>query len=573
MIKVLSLILCSLTLFGNGLVSAIDSKSCSEKNSVNDYESVSEIYEVKTIGVSPNESHINGYTQDLSKVAKYVSYSNANMVNYNLNSGVTTFENFDPDSYSMKGQSETISLTTETETTKISNLNISECDSILTSEAYVPDDAEVDYSISPNTIIGTDDRVQVTNPENWPYRATCKLYMEFDNVYNYATKNYDTITTVGTGFLEGPNLLVTAGHCTYGDITNDGVYQDNITNPRFPNRIRVYAGANGDSDIDESYVYYATVSTINIQKEYYENPTFDYDWAACQLNWNLGNITGYYGKIGNWYVQDADVYSYGYPGDKGNTMWEEHGKTVSQTELRFDYDFDAVGGQSGSPVFMTADDGSTYVCNILTASGANSNGGTKINSFIFHYLNSFVTNHNYEHSVGSISPDEYGFDDAYPVDSKTRTEYENHYTDKNFHFQTIRYRTGYIHDEYIVMSCMRENVTEAFIEYKFDTPISKLTVQLSHWRERSVEWLDKDTGVAELQYWDNNKWNEKLDLLSDETALPRDRTNPKTYTIVFEEPVTRIQFYEKANKQYFNDNNRGRICIGDITFYTKEGNI
>ena len=144
MVKALSLILCSLTLFGNELVSAIDSKSCSEKNSVNDYESVSEIYEVKTIGVSPNESHINGYTQGLSKVAQNVSYSNANMVNYNLNSGVTTFENFDPDSYSMKGQSETISLTTETETTKISNLNISECDSILTSKAYVPDDAEVD---------------------------------------------------------------------------------------------------------------------------------------------------------------------------------------------------------------------------------------------------------------------------------------------------------------------------------------------------------------------------------------------------------------------------------------------
>lgn len=140
----------------------------SEKNSVNDYESVSEIYEVKTIGVSPNESHINGYTQDISKVAKNVSYSNANMVNYNLNSGVTTFENFDPDSYSMKGQSETISLTTVTETTKISNLNISECDSILTSKAYVPDDAEVDYFISPNTIIGADDRVQVTNPKTYP---------------------------------------------------------------------------------------------------------------------------------------------------------------------------------------------------------------------------------------------------------------------------------------------------------------------------------------------------------------------------------------------------------------------
>lgn len=399
--------------------------------------------------------------------------------------------------------------------------------------------------------------------------------MEFDNVYNNVTGQYVTIVSVGTGFMEGPNLLVTAGHCTYGDVTNDGDYQDNITNPRFPNRIRVYAGANGNSDITESYVYFATVSKINIQKEYYENPTFDYDWAACQLNWNLGNEIGYYGKISDWYVQDADVYSYGYPGEKGNTMWEAHGKTVSQTDLRFYSDFDVTGGQSGSPVFMTADDGSAYVCNILTSSASNSNGGTKINSFIFHYLNSFVTNHNYEHSVGSISPNEYGFADAYPTDSTTRTQYKDHYTDKKFHFQTVRYRTGYIHNEYIVMSCMRENVTEAFIEYKFDTPISKLTVQLSHWREKSVEWLDKNTGIAELQYFDNNnnKWNQKLDLLSDETALPRDRANPKTYTVVFEEPVTRIRFYEKANLPYFNDSNRGRICIGDITFYSKEGNI
>lgn len=293
------------------------------------------------------------------------------------------------------------------------------------------------------------------------------------------------------------------------------------------------------------------------------------------MNWNLGNEIGYYGKISDWYVQDADVYSYGYPGEKGNTMWEAHGKTVSQTDLRFYSDFDVTGGQSGSPVFMTADDGSAYVCNILTSSASNSNGGTKINSFIFHYLNSFVTNHNYEHSVGSISPNEYRFADAYPTDSTTRTQYKDHYTNKKFHFQTVRYRTGYIHNEYIVMSCMRENVTEAFIEYKFDTPISKLTVQLSHWREKSVEWLDKNTGIAELQYFDNNnnKWNQKLDLLSDETALPRDRANPKTYTVVFEEPVTRIRFYEKANLPYFNDSNRGRICIGDITFYSKEGNI
>lgn len=565
--------MCSLALLGNGLISSNNDSSHIESSLTNDYTQISETYEEKSIGILPNESHINGYSQDVSKFAKDSAYSTANMVNYDLNSGVTSFEYFDPNSYSMKGNANIKSFAAEIETARTLSLNDSQSNSILTSEAYVPDDVESNYSISPNTIIGPDDRIQVSNPKNWPYRATCKLYIEYDNVYNQVTGRYVTLVYVGTGFMEGPNLLVTAGHCAYGDVTNDGNYQDNVSNPRFPNRIRVYAGADGSSDITSSYSYYATVSKINIQKEYYENPIFDYDWAACQLNWNLGNVTEYYGKISNWYVQGADVYSYGYPGEKGNIMWEEHGKTVSQTDLRFDYDFDVTGGQSGSPVFMTADDGSTYVCNILTAGGLNSNGGTKINSFIFHYLNSFVTNRNYEHSVGSISPDEYGFEDAYPTDLETRTKYEDHYTSKNFHFQTVRYRTGYIHNEYIVMSCMRANITEAFIEYKFDIPISKLTVQLSHWRERAAEWLDKNTGIAELQYWDNDKWNQKLDLLSDETALPRDRTNPKTYTITFNEPVTRIRFYEKSNTQHFNDYNRGRICIGDITLYSKENNV
>ena len=94
--------------------------------------------------------------------------------------------------------------------------------------------------------------------------------MEYDNVYNNATKTYRTLTYIGTGFMEGPDLLVTAGHCVYGYVTNEGDYQDNVNNPRFPNRIRVYAAANGYSDINSAYVYFASVDEINIQKQYYE---------------------------------------------------------------------------------------------------------------------------------------------------------------------------------------------------------------------------------------------------------------------------------------------------------------
>ncbi len=568
MVKVFISIVCSILLSNNSVLSSLNNRNLILNPSQASQIVQSEVYQDVTIGTSPNESPINGFVQDIALSSQNSSYSSANMINYNLKSGKTNFEQFNPDSYQMRNS---FTDNTQNQKSSYSMLTLKKDHSILASKECLPGDSG--YSAIPTSILGTDERVQITNPSAWPFRGTCRLYTEYDNVYNNATKEYKTRAFIGTGFMEGPNLLVTAGHCVYSDVTDNGDYKDDIKNPRFPNRIMVYAGANGYSDLNSSYVYYATVDEINIQKQYYEKPRSDYDWAACKLNWNLGISTGYYGKICNWYERNASVYSYGYLGDKPATMRETHGKLVRQTNYRYEYDFDTVGGQSGSPVFMQAEDGSAYVCGIHTSGSSTYNSGTKINSFIFHYLLSFITNHNYEHSVGTISPNEYGFDDAYPTDVETKTQYKNHYTDKNFHFQTIRYRTGYIHNEYIVMSCMRRNVIEAFIEYKFDTPISKFTVQLSHWREKEIEWLHKDTGIAELQYRHDNKRNQKLDLLSDETALPRDRANPNSYSIVFDEAVTRIRFYEKANLQYFNDNNRGRICIGKITFYSKEGSI
>ena len=53
---------------------------------------------------------------------------------------------------------------------------------------------------------------------------------------------------IGTGFLEGPDLLVTAGHCLYGDVTNSGDYEDHINNPRFADEIYYYPARNGNVD-------------------------------------------------------------------------------------------------------------------------------------------------------------------------------------------------------------------------------------------------------------------------------------------------------------------------------------
>lgn len=516
------------------------------------------IYEETMIGVMPNESKVNGYNDDIAMRLKSGSYTAANMVNYNLNSATTSFENFNPDSYSIRSCNDTKLLESAYNNKFSSYL---EDNSIMVSESTFS--KETTKLINQASIIGTDERVQVVNTNIWPYRATCKLYMEYDNVYNNSTKKYITLKYIGTGFLVGPNLLVTAGHCVYGDVTNSGDCEDNIKNPRFPNRIKVYAGANGYSDINSNYAYYATVDEINIQKQYYENPSFDYDWAACKLNWNLGSATGYYGKISNWYEQGAKVYSYGYPADKSATMCETRGQLVNQNTYTYEYNFDTVAGQSGSPVFMTTNNGAVYVCGIHTSGSSTVNGGTKINTFIFHYLNSFVTYHNYEHEAAIIRPSDYDFADAYPTSATTSA----HKLNTGFEFTTTRYRTGFIQSEYIVMSPFRSNITEAYIEYNFNTPITKIEVDLTHWRSLSHEWTYSSNCTAELR----TENGYKLDLLSKEMNLSTERTKPTTYTIVFDKPTYSFVFYMESKKTNTNDNNRGRLCIGNMKVYTTEG--
>jgi hypothetical protein len=103
-----------------------------------------------------------------------------------------------------------------------------------------------------------------------------------------------------------------------------------------------------------------------------------------------------------------------------------------------------------------------------------------------------------------------------------------------------------------VMSCMRNGIREAYIEYEFQNPIYGVIVDLAHWREYASEWLDKNSGYAELMIYgkqdllnphDTGGWFACFDMLSDDKALPRDRSNPTTYIIEFNQPVNNIKFY------------------------------
>lgn len=168
-----------------------------------------------------------------------------------------------------------------------------------------------------------------------------------------------------------------------------------------------------------------------------------------------------------------------------------------------------------------------------------------------------------------IAPEDYGYADAYPTDDYTRYKFRYHIVD-DFYFRTRRYRAGYIQSEYIVMSPIREDINEAFVEYNFDTAVTALEVDMSYWRETSHEWLDSKNGSAVFQIFTGNDWVTQRNLLSSTSALPTDRNNPKTYQFRFSRPIYRVRFYCEYWGDEVSDSNRGRICIGDMRLQLSE---
>lgn len=263
------------------------------------------------------------------------------------------------------------------------------------SEEIKNDEAE-----STDAIIGSDGRTRVANTKISPYLKVAYMKMTFDNVYNKAENIYQSLHAEGTAFMIGKNIVATAGHCIYQDVTSSGDYDDGIDNPRFPDKIEFYFGVSNESEYDlgNNYEYYAEGEVVHIEYSYYISPSFDHDWAVIELDRNLGNTTGWFGRISNWFDASAPVDTYGYPADKPRaTMWEITGNFCNKTDFRYyTNNIDTIGGQSGSPYVVTYEGRDGYVCGIHAFSGTSVpiyNGGTVLYNLIFHYIRSFTTSY------------------------------------------------------------------------------------------------------------------------------------------------------------------------------------
>ncbi|MCK4551568.1 MAG: trypsin-like serine protease [Tenericutes bacterium] len=236
-----------------------------------------------------------------------------------------------------------------------------------TTPAYIPKTLD-NSQYSTKTVLWSDTRVQITNTTIHPYTYIGRIEFHWDTNGDGTVDTY----TYGTGFLEGPDVLTTAGHAVY-----------NASWGGFPSGIKYYPAI--DEWTNQPFGY-AGWSSITVSQNYVNNQSVDYDWAIIVLSSNVGASTGWFGK--GWSsgsLNNKEISVTGYPGDKPSwTMWKGDGKITSTLTYRLRHNVDTYTGQSGAPMY----DSNNIVWGIHTKGGNVfiNNSGRKIDETLYNYL-------------------------------------------------------------------------------------------------------------------------------------------------------------------------------------------
>lgn len=239
-------------------------------------------------------------------------------------------------------------------------------------------------SVSPATIIGTDDRVRINNPSSYgTERKICYIIAYYDRD---GDGKIDSSGKAGTGFLIGPATVMTNAHIVF----SKSDFQDSSETAKFCEYVTVAFAKDGSSEpYGKQYSVGIGISSGWTEDTAYTDDGYKHDWAIIDLDDDIGNTIGWFGKktltnIST--LNSAGGLLTGYPGDKPTgTMWSSTGSVLSITQERITHTFDTYSGSSGSPIYNNTG----QVCAINNTSSTNSNGGVAITSTLYWIMDTY----------------------------------------------------------------------------------------------------------------------------------------------------------------------------------------
>ena len=216
-------------------------------------------------------------------------------------------------------------------------------------------------------IIGTDEREQITQTDQYLWRAIASLRITAR----------DGSAWIGTGWFISPRTLITAGHCVF---INGNKPERN----GWVSRIDVIPGRNGFLNPFGT----VTAKTFWSVRGWTEKADQNQDYGAIILDQPFGQKTGWfgYGVFDDNKLVGAQAHVAGYPGDKpSGTIWHHSLPILSVTEPKVFYAIDTAGGQSGAAVYLLENNLPVAVA-VHAYGGTTSNSGTRINQAVYQNL-------------------------------------------------------------------------------------------------------------------------------------------------------------------------------------------
>ncbi|GIL41410.1 DUF4214 domain-containing protein [Roseiterribacter gracilis] len=210
-------------------------------------------------------------------------------------------------------------------------------------------------------ILGEDDRVRITPTASGNYRAVVEIEVIWP----------DGSASRASGAMIGRNDVLTAGHVVY-DPAHGG----------YASTVYVFPARDG---VAQPYGF-GLATKLLADPIWVTGQNFLHDIAVITLDRNVGDLVGWYdytaGGTDAQYT-GKQIATVGFPGDKPyGTEWIGIAQVDQSTQstLNFTSTLDVFGGQSGSPVFTRAADGSprSIIGVISNTDGFSINRATRI---------------------------------------------------------------------------------------------------------------------------------------------------------------------------------------------------